>query len=77
MNCKVCGKSVTYDETGLTKKLIDRGATQFLCLSCLAKMFDVSESRLKEKTEEYRRAGCLLFLPAAPQSGTNEQDKKP
>jgi hypothetical protein len=28
--CKVCGRTLDRDEIGLTKKLINRGATEFL-----------------------------------------------
>jgi uncharacterized protein YlaI len=70
MNCLLCNKTISFDEAGLTKKLINRDATQFLCMSCLAKKFDVSEERLKEKIEEYRQAGCRLFLPDVPPQKT-------
>lgn len=63
--CKNCRSPVSSDEAGLTKKLVRRDATEFFCLPCLAKKFDVSEERLKEKIEEFRAAGCLLFVPAA------------
>ena len=61
MLCKHCGRPVSYDEMGLNKKLIRRDAEEFFCLCCLSKKLNVSEERLREKTEEYRRAGCLLF----------------
>ncbi len=61
MTCKKCGAPVSYDEMGLNKKLVRRNAAEFLCLPCLAAKLDVSEARLREKTEEYRKAGCLLF----------------
>lgn len=59
--CVVCGKPVTPDEIGATRKLINRGATEYLCLPCLAKRFEVSESLLKQKIEEWRSYGCMLF----------------
>lgn len=61
MNCTKCGAAVSYDEAGLNKKLIRRDLTEFLCLKCLSEKLDVPVSRLQEKTEEYRAAGCLLF----------------
>ncbi len=59
MNC-VCGKALTYNETGLSKKFLSDGST--LCIHCLAKRLDVSEERLREKIEEYLRSGCKLFV---------------
>lgn len=59
MLCKHCKRPVSYDEMGLNKKLIRRDAEEFFCLCCLSKKLNVSEERLREKTEEYRRAGAF------------------
>ena len=59
--CAVCGRELMKDEIGLTKKLVSRGATSFLCLTCLAERFGVSEALLKEKIEQFRQMGCTLF----------------
>ncbi len=61
-SCINCARALTGDEIALTKKLINRGSTSFLCLSCLAKEFGVSEELLKEKIEQFRAMGCTLFL---------------
>ena len=60
-NCMQCKKELTADEIGLYKKLVNRGATQFLCITCLGKHFDVSEALLREKIEQFREMGCTLF----------------
>ena len=60
--CIQCGAPLTADEIGLTKKLINRGATSFYCIHCLAKEFSVSETLLREKIEQFRAMGCTLFL---------------
>ncbi|MBQ2957832.1 MAG: hypothetical protein IJE08_15405 [Clostridia bacterium] len=60
--CAECGRPLTKDEIALTKKLINRGAEKFFCLTCLAKSFSVSEELLKEKIEQFKRMGCTLFL---------------
>ena len=60
--CTVCGRSLVNDEIALTKKMINRGATDFLCLSCLARRFDVPEEILLEKIEQFREMGCTLFI---------------
>lgn len=59
--CITCGKAVTPDEMGATRKLINRGATEYLCIPCLAKRFEVTEALLHQKIEEWRSYGCMLF----------------
>lgn len=59
--CKVCGKPVEHDEIGLTKKLINRGATEFYCIECLAQKFEVTKEDLEKKIAEFREMGCTLF----------------
>ena len=59
--CKNCGKEVSALEIALTKKLINRASTQFLCLACLAEFFKVDEKLLLKKAEEFRKSGCALF----------------
>lgn len=64
MNCAECDHELTYDECGLNRKF--NTGKDLLCIRCLAGRLDVTEERLKEKMEEFRRAGCLYF------SRTNE-----
>ncbi|MBR6766029.1 MAG: hypothetical protein IKM06_06045 [Clostridia bacterium] len=59
--CIVCGKALTKNDIGLTKKLINRGAEEFLCIECLSKKFNVPVKRLEEKIQEFKEQGCLLF----------------
>lgn len=61
--CTRCGRSLTNDEIGLSKKLTGRGTTRFYCISCLAGDFGVTEQRLLNKIEEFRAEGCTLFVP--------------
>ena len=61
--CLQCGRPLQADEIALTKKMINRGAEQFFCLSCLAAHFDVPEENLREKIREFREMGCTLFSP--------------
>ena len=56
-----CGRPLSRDEIGLHKKMINRGATTYMCLSCLAAYFDVGEQKLKDQIEVFRKSGCLLF----------------
>ena len=60
-NCLSCGCELTRDEIGLSKKLINRGATEYKCIACLSAYYQVSEQRLRELTEQYRAQGCTLF----------------
>ena len=59
--CKSCGRDLLPDEIGLYKKIVNRGATEYLCMTCLADKFECSEELLKRKIEHFRNMGCLLF----------------
>lgn len=59
--CYHCGRTLEADEIALTKKMINRGAKNYLCLSCLAVHFCVSEEVLLDKIREFREMGCTLF----------------
>ena len=59
--CMKCGRSHTADEVALHRKLISREAAQFMCKTCLAAYFDVEESKIDQKIEQFKRQGCLLF----------------
>lgn len=61
-SCYVCGKEpLTKDEIGLTKKIINKNANSFYCLSCLAESLEVTEEELLDKIKEFKSEGCLLF----------------
>lgn len=60
-HCRQCGADLTRDEVGLTKKLINRGATEFLCYGCMAAHFAVTVEVLRQKAAEFREMGCTLF----------------
>ena len=60
--CIRCCAPLSRDEIGLTKKLINRGCTEFQCYSCLAKHFQVTVEDLRRKVAEFREMGCTLFL---------------
>ncbi|MFA6730731.1 MAG: hypothetical protein WCR95_07020 [Eubacteriales bacterium] len=59
--CYSCGAELGSDDIGAHKKLVNRGAEKFLCLSCLAGFFGVDEVLIKKKVEEFKKAGCALF----------------
>ena len=59
--CKKCGREVTHDEMAMNWKMLNRGATTYFCLTCLAEYFKVDEQNLKDKMEYFRKMGCKLF----------------
>ena len=56
--CLQCGRVLEADEIALTKKMINRGATRFFCLPCLAAHFDVPEENLREKIRPEQQKLC-------------------
>lgn len=60
--CMKCGKNLSQDEIGIHKKMINRGATEYFCLPCLAEYLKVSEDALKERINYFKTQGCTLFL---------------
>ena len=63
MTCVNCGCSLSADEVAVTKKLINRGATVFFCVSCLANRFDVTLQDILDRIAYFRETGCTLFDP--------------
>lgn len=62
-SCMRCGAGLTGDEIALYKKLVFRGAEQFLCLDCLAKNCSTTRSRLEDMIAYFHRTGiCTLFV---------------
>lgn len=59
--CIKCGRELVPDEIGLHKKLINRGASEYMCLSCLAQFFHCGEELLQKKIIQFRDMGCTLF----------------
>ena len=54
VRCRECGRPLTADEVAVTKKLICRGATEFLCVSCLAAYFEVRPEDIRERIAYFR-----------------------
>lgn len=59
--CIKCGRELCGNDIGLTKKLINRGATDFFCIDCLAEKFDCSRELLEKKIKQFKSSGCTLF----------------
>ena len=47
--CMCCGKKLSHDEIALHRKLYNRAATGFLCISCSSQYLQVSKELLIEK----------------------------
>ena len=63
IDCFICGeKKLPHNIIGLNKKLIGKEVTKFHCLQCLADYLDVSAEDLEERIQEFKDAGCDLFL---------------
>lgn len=56
-----CGKPLTRDEIAVTKKLINRGTTEFYCVECLAHRFEVQPADILERIQHFKQTGCTLF----------------
>ena len=59
--CLRCGRALAPDDIGAHRKLVNRGATAFICVRCLAGFLGVTEPFLREKIEYFRASGCTLF----------------
>lgn len=60
--CIQCGKSLTYNEIGATKKFLNRGSREFLCFRCLGDKLNLAQEDMERKIEEFKLQGCSLFL---------------
>ena len=61
VRCVRCGAPLVKDDIAMTRKMINRGAESFFCLSCLADHFELTEDILREKIREFKAMGCTLF----------------
>ncbi len=60
-NCMKCDRALTKDEIALFKKLVNRGAQKYMCLSCMSTYFQVPETAMIKKIQQYKEIGCTLF----------------
>lgn len=61
IKCSVCVASLSKNEIGLNKKLIDSTSSKSFCLECLSAYLDTTIEDLQEKIEDFRSEGCTLF----------------
>ena len=64
MDCYKCGKKeLSGDELAIYRKLVNRGAAEFLCIDCLAEIFKCDKRDIEAKIKYYRDSGeCTLFV---------------
>ena len=59
--CSVCENEADKMAIALCKKIINRNAKKFYCISCLANYLDTTVEELEEKAAEFKEEGCTLF----------------
>lgn len=60
--CYSCGKdTLSNNEIGLIRKLLDNNAKRFYCIDCLALYLEVDTEFLQAKVQEFKEQGCSLF----------------
>lgn len=60
--CMTCDARLTSDEKAIYMKLVNRTATEFLCLDCLSKKLGCERAALEKRIRYYRESGnCVLF----------------
>ena len=60
--CRSCGAPLLSDDLAIYRKLVNRGAEDFLCIGCLADYFKVPRETIEERIRYYRESGeCTLF----------------
>ena len=67
--CGNCGRELQPDEIAIYKRLVNRGATSYLCIPCLSAHFRVDESLIREIIRHFRNQGCTLFGPEEDSNG--------
>jgi hypothetical protein len=60
--CRQCGAPLGMDDRAIYKKLVYRGAEDFLCIPCLARYLGVAQEEIENRIRWYRESGeCTLF----------------
>ena len=62
IECYDCGQKLIKDEIALSKKLIDVETEELYCLKCLADYIGCTVDDLRDKIQEFKEQGCVLFL---------------
>ena len=60
--CCSCNACITKDDIGANKKLISKNVKKFLCVECLADYLGIDPETLRDKINQFKEEGCVLFL---------------
>ncbi len=60
--CIKCNGPFGSYDVALHKKMVNRGATEFMCSACLARWLGITEEALLQKIDQFKKQGCTLFL---------------
>lgn len=63
MKCIKCGAELSVYDIGFHKKLINRGAAEYMCIDCLCGHFRMTREKAFEMIRRFQKTGCLLFPP--------------
>ena len=55
--CDACGDRLSRDEAALNRKLNGLETEVYLCLTCMAEEFGVTEQELRNKIEDFKESG--------------------
>lgn len=59
--CVSCGCRLTRDDIGFHKKMVNRGAEEYMCTGCLCDYFGITRERAVEMINNFKKSGCTLF----------------
>jgi hypothetical protein len=59
--CRQCNKILVRDEKAIYYRLVNRAATDFLCIPCLAEYFKCKVSDTEDRIVSLKKMGCTLF----------------
>lgn len=60
--CKECASPLFDDDIAVFRKLVFRGAEEFVCIDCLAENFGCTRDAIEKLIAYYRKNGnCTLF----------------
>ncbi|MBQ9385158.1 MAG: hypothetical protein IJT87_13085 [Ruminiclostridium sp.] len=60
--CSKCGAALRDDDIAIYRKLVNRGAEEFLCIDCLSLRFGCTREKIERLIAYYRESGeCTLF----------------
>lgn len=59
--CVSCGKELNKDDIGFHKKMVNRGAEEFMCIDCLCEYFGLTRKKADEMILKFKSMGCSMF----------------